>query len=185
MPALVSLLILIASAAEAHGTLPGGGGFYSGALHPFVALEHLLALLTGGLILGRDGLRRPLWALGLGLAAGLWFGVALTGLMTALLAITLVFGALLALDRKLPEWVYGVGLLSVGLAVGLETDLPQPNPRMAAFGVSAAVFLITLNAFALGGFLSRSRAAVALRVAGAWMVAVALMVLALTFRGQP
>lgn len=180
---LALLAIVLAVPAQAHGTLPGGGGFYSGALHPLVALEHLLALLTCGLILGRDGLRRPLWALGLGLAAGLWLGVSVAGLTLVLLAVTLGFGALLALQIGLPEWACGVVLMGVGLAVGLETDLPTLNARMAAVGVSVAVFVITMNAFALGSVLAGSRVAVALRVAGAWLLAVALMVLALNLRG--
>lgn len=180
---LALLLMMAALPAQAHGTLPGGGGFYSGALHPLVALEHLLALLASGLILGRDGLRRPLWALGVGLVAGLWLGVTVAGLTVGLLAVTLGFGALLALQIRVPEWAYGALLLAVGLAVGLETDLPALNARLAAVGVSAAVFLITMNAFALGSVLAGSRLSVALRVAGAWMLAVALMVLALNLRG--
>ena len=77
---LVLLLVMLGLPAQAHGTLPGGGGFYSGALHPLVAIEHLLLLLTGGLILGRDGLRWPLLALGLGVGVRLWSGVAVAGM---------------------------------------------------------------------------------------------------------
>ena len=48
MPALIW-----AAPAQAHGTLAGGGGFYAGAAHPFLAVEHLLLLLAGGMLLGR------------------------------------------------------------------------------------------------------------------------------------
>ena len=115
--------------------------------------------------------------------AGLWLGIAVAGLTVGLLALTLGFGALLALQIRVPEWAYGALLLAVGLAVGVETDLPVLIAGMAAAGVSAAVFLITMNAFALGSVLAGSRLSVALRVAGAWMLAVALMVLALNLRG--
>ncbi len=180
---LTCLLILFALPVQAHGTLPGGGGFYSGALHPLVALEHLLVLLAGGLILGRDGLRRPLWALAIGLGAGLWFAGLAVGLQVVPLAVTLGLGAVLALQIRLTDWVLVPVLLGVGLAVGLDTDLPPLNLEIAALGVVVGAFLITLNAFALGSVLSGSRAAVALQVAGAWMLAAALMVLALQMRG--
>ena len=182
MARLVALLILSASAARAHGTLPGGGGFYSGALHPLVALEHLLLLLAAGLALGRDGYRRPLWALALGLIAGLWLGPA--GASVVLLVLVLGIGAVLALQFRLPEGPHVLTLLAVGLAVGLDTDLPRANPAIAALGVCVAAFVITLNAFALGRALDGSRAALVLRVAGAWIFAAALMVLALSLRGQ-
>lgn len=180
---LTLLLIAAAMPAQAHGTLPGGGGFYSGALHPLVAIEHLLLLLAAGLILGRDDLRRPLLALGLGVGAGLWFGTAVASQQIVLLGVTLGFGTLLALQLKQPEWIYTALLLVAGLAVGLETDLPASNARMAALGVGVGVFLITMNAFALGAALISSRVAVTLRVAGAWMLAVSMMVLALNLRG--
>jgi hydrogenase/urease accessory protein HupE len=105
------------------------------------------------------------------------------GLQAALLTVTLGFGALLALQIKLPEWVYAAILLAAGLAVGLETDLPQLNAQMAALGVGVAVFLITMNAFALAAMLTKARLPVALRVVGAWMLAVSMMVLALNLRG--
>ncbi len=180
---LTALMIFGASAAEAHGTLPGGGGFYSGALHPLMALEHLLVLLAAGLAVGRDGHRLPLAALAVGLGAGLWLGLAVAGLSVFLLTLTLALGAVLALQWRLPEWVHAVALLAIGLAVGLDTDVPQTAPLMAALGVAVTVFLITLNAFALGQALAGSRAALVLRVAGAWMLAASLMVLALSLRG--
>ena len=183
MKRLTTLLMLMAGPAAAHGTLPGGGGFYSGALHPLVALEHLLALLATGFLLGRDRQRRPLWALGLGLGVGLWLGPVVAATSVVLLALTLGVGAALALQVRLPEWAGAAALLAVGLAVGSDTDLPQSAPAMAALGVCAGVFLITLNAFALAAALAGSWAALVLRVAGAWMLAAALMVLALHLRG--
>lgn len=184
---LILLLILAAMPAQAHGTLPGGGGFYSGALHPLVTLEHFLTLLAAGLILGRDAVRRPLWVLAAGLAAGLvagqWAAGPVAGLQAVLLGATLAFGVFLVFQLRPPEWVYAAMLLAVGLAVGIETDLPAVNVPMATLGACVAVFLITMNAFALGEALTEPRVSVALRVAGAWMLAVSVMVLALNLRG--
>jgi hydrogenase/urease accessory protein HupE len=180
---LTFLLALVALPAEAHGTLPGGDGFYAGALHPFVALEHLLALFSVGLILGRDGLRRPLWPLAIGLCGGIWLGAGVAGLQVVLLAVTLLIGVLLALQSKLPEGAVAVVLLVAGAGVGMDTDLPRINLGVAFVGLCVSTFLITMNAFALGAAVSGGRGAIVLRVAGAWMVAVSLMVLALHLRG--
>lgn len=185
---LAVLGLLVAGPAAAHGTLPGGGGFYSGAAHPLLALDHLLALLAGGLVLGRgEGGRRvlPALAAGLasGLAAGLWFGSGGPGVRLVLLALTLGFGGLLALQIRLPAWACGPLFAGLGWAVGVDTDLPEAEAQAAIIGLAVAVFLIVLNAMALGSVLTRPFGVIALRVAGAWMFAVALMVLALQIRG--
>ncbi len=177
------LFVAAAMPAQAHGTLPGGGGFLSGAMHPLVAIEHLLLLLSVGLILGRDGLRRSLLALGLGVGIGLWFGPAEASQQILLLGVTLGLGALLALQVMLAEFIYAAVLLVAGLSVGLDTDMPALNAGAAALGVGAGVFLITMNAYALGAALTNTRLAVTLRVAGAWMLAVSMMVLALNLQG--
>ncbi len=180
---LAVLLLLVAGPAAAHGTLPGGGGFYAGMAHPLLALEHLLVLLAGGLVLGRDGGRGALLALVAGLAAGLWYGFAGGWVQGFLLAVTLGLGAVLALQLRLPGWAMVAVLGAVGLAVGVETDVPEVNAMAGVLGVTVGIFLIVLNAMALGSVLRAPWAAVALRVAGAWMLAVALMVLAVQFRG--
>lgn len=114
---------------------------------------------------------------------GLWLGGPVAGLQTVLLAATLGFGIALALQVRLPEGVCTLVLLGVGMAVGIDTDLPPSDAGVAMAGVCVAVFLITMNAFALGTALTGPRASMVLRVSGAWMLTVAMMVLALNLRG--
>jgi urease accessory protein len=189
---LVLAAILAAGPAAAHGTLPGGGGFYAGALHPFLAWEHLFLLIALGLLMGRPPQRAgraPLAWLALGLAAGLALGAA--GLVWSaaplvVLAEALLVGLALALALPLPAAVLAVAAAAAGLAVGLDTGVPSGNGAATLLlprtGVVVGVFLIALNAMALAALARRPPFPVALRVAGSWIVAVAAMVLALQVR---
>lgn len=190
--------LIWAAPAQAHGTLAGGGGFYAGAAHPFLAVEHLLLLLAAGMLLGRArrdqgprAARAPLWGLAAGLAAGLLVGA--TGVQPrwlaelALALAMLAGGALAAGTLRPPQAVALAAGLVAGLVVGLDTGVPAQAGGIAALapyaGVFAGVFLIVLNMMALGSVAVRPPFTIALRIAGSWIAAVALMVLALQLRG--
>lgn len=178
---ILAILLLCGQSAQAHGTWTGAGGFVSGALHPFVALDHLLALATAGLVLGRDGMRLPLVALGAGLGAGLMLGGFASPLLLPGLALGLAGG--LAAQLRAPLALACLALLAVGLGIGGQTDLAPETRSMAILGLGVTVFLVAMNSYALGAALAASRAAFVLRVAGAWILAATLMVLGLTLRG--
>lgn len=184
---------LWAAPAYAHGTLPGGGGFYAGAAHPFLAVEHLALLLGFGLILGRRAVlnRTPLAWLALGLAAGLTLGalgIGWTGTPVVVLVAALAAGLGLALAVSPSGRILSVAAASVGLAVGLDTGVPAPSGvgGVAAWlpyaGVFVGVYLIVLNAAALGTVARRPIMMIGVRVAGSWIAAFSLMVLALEIR---
>ena len=183
-----------AGPAGAHGTLAGGGGFYAGAAHPFLAWEHLLLLIALGLILGRPPRapgRVPIAVLALALGAGLalasrevvWPAAAPVILISAMLG-----GGVLALSLALPVAVRAVFAAAAGLAIGLDTGVPVPQvgagpvALLPFAGVVVGVFLIVLNTMALASVAVRPPFSIAIRVAGSWIVAVALMVLALELR---
>ena len=186
-------LALMPDAALAHGTLAGGGGFYAGLAHPFLAWEHTILLVGLGLSLGALGrlwARSPLWGLliglGMGLALGPFLGFAGSG--TAVLLLAIVIGAALALALRLPVAVLTVLAVGTGAAVGLDTGMPIP-PNMTAvevyapyFGVVVGAYLIVLNAMALSSVATRPPFTIAVRMAGSWIIAIALMVLALHLR---
>ncbi|MGL4320071.1 MAG: HupE/UreJ family protein, partial [Paracoccaceae bacterium] len=67
---LAVVLTFLVGPAAAHGTLPGGGGFTGGFLHPLVAADHLLLLLAMGGLIGRQHIRHPVAGLLAGLALG-------------------------------------------------------------------------------------------------------------------
>lgn len=185
--------LLLAGPAGAHGTLPGGGGFYAGAAHPFLAWEHLLALLAVGLLVGRwMGVagRLPLVSLAASLGLGLLLGALGYGavsLSAVALALATLGGVGLALAAPLPRVVPALAA-AVGLVVGLDTGVPAPTSTGVVevyapyLGVVAGVFLIVLNAAALASVAVRPPFPIALRVAGSWIAAAALMVLAFEYR---
>jgi urease accessory protein len=183
----------LAAPADAHGTLPGGGGFYAGALHPFLAWEHFLLLLALGALLGRQP-HRPGQAALIGLAVALGTGLALGGAGVALpagsgiLAAAALTGAALAAGLPVPGPALALLAAGCGLAIGVDSGVPQPAGAAAATvyapyaGVFVGVFLIALNAMTLASVACRSPYTIAVRVAGSWITAAAVMVLALHFR---
>lgn len=184
-------LALLPEPALAHGGLPGGGGFYSGAAHPFLAVEQFVALAALGLLIGAHpgpGSRAPLAVLALGLALGLAFGLGPAIARPALLALTLLTGILLATALPVPLAARAALAGAIGWVVGADTDVPRPEvlDLFAAgapyAGVFVGVFLICLNAVALASIARSPVPRIAVRVAGSWAAAIALMVLALQLR---
>ena len=188
MSRLAVLLMLAATPVHAHGALPGRGGFYAGALHPLVSLDHLVALLAIGLLLSQRDLRAGLGLLILGTMAGLalpFAGVQFAAAGMPLLGIAIIAGARLAFARPLPGWA-ALGLsLASGLCIGLQTDVPMDTGLMAATagaGVVLAAFLIAAYAMAIGTVTRGLLHGVPIRVAGSWIVAIAVMMLAFLLR---
>ncbi|WP_054006532.1 HupE/UreJ family protein [Cypionkella psychrotolerans] len=189
----VVLLALTPQAAAAHGTLAGGGGFYAGIEHPFLAWEHTILLIGLGLLLGRLGRMRarlPLCGLLIGLGAGLIFGPALgfPGSGVSILLLAMLAGAIVVLMLPVPMLLLAVLMLMGGVAVGLDTGVPPP-PDMTAIelyapylGVVVGVFLIVLNVMALASLATRPPYTIAVRMVGSWIIAIAMMVLALHLR---
>lgn len=184
---LALALVALATPAHAHGTLPGGGGFYAGLAHPFLAWEHLLLLVALGLLLGRHprgSARIALLALALALAAGLAFGTARAWpeAAGAVLIATLVAGAAIATAMPVPPLAATALAAACGLAIGLDTGVPVPQGGVAFApyaGVLVGVFLIALDTMALASVAHRPPGPIAVRIAGSWIVAVAAMLLAL------
>lgn len=190
------LLVLLASPAAAHGTLPGGSGFAAGFVHPFVAVEHLLLLAGFGIVMGRQSRRRPLIGLLAGLCAG--FGAGMWGIVAVLampllpviLMLALVTGGLLAANLRLSApALMGLAAL-VGLVVGADTDGPggpggpgDAATLIACAGTVTGVLAIVLNAMAGAQYGSGRLSGIPLRVAGSWIAAAALLILAFLLRG--
>jgi urease accessory protein len=181
LPLAALLVLLLAGPAAAHGTLPGGNGFQAGALHPVVAIEHLLALLVTGLAIGRAEGRgvvaTGLLALFAGLALGLLRSVPQPGSNVILLS-ALVLGVLLLWGRRLPIGMIAPLVLLLGWAIGADTDIPAGAGVAAGAGLFVAAGLIVLNMAALSQWAG-TRWPVVPRIAGSWVFAIALMVLAL------
>lgn len=146
-PALVSgLLLTLATAGHAH---PGHGadGFAQGLAHPFVGLDHLVAMLAVGLwsVLALPAARRwtgPATFVALLVAGAVLarLGVALPAVESGVAASVVLFGVLLMAARQLPA---GVGLAVTAVA-GLLHGYAHGSELAAgaSFAVYAAGFVL-------------------------------------------
>ncbi|MEQ8485539.1 MAG: hypothetical protein RIB46_14370 [Pseudomonadales bacterium] len=195
LPVMLAIALWPAAAA-AHSPMPGFEGFYVGAVHPATVPGQLLALLVLGLLLGVRGpvVARPalVWflaALVLGLALAPDGGADARSSVVAL-AVALA-GAPLLLWSVRPMLASGYAV-AVGLAVGIglmpEAGAPGAVAITIAGSLVGAPFLV-LCVFGATDLL-RERLApavltIAARIAGAWLVAIAALLLALAVRAGP
>jgi urease accessory protein len=188
------ILLVHPSGAEAHMTVQGMNHFTSGALHPLMTPAHVLILLGLGLCVGQHlplRLKLPLGvfaafsAIGLGLTTTGW----LAGVHPAILAgIALAAGAVVAVGKDLPLWVRGGLCAAGGLAIGLDSTA-EPGAALVVFstllGTWLAMFLVLLNIAhytSLAAEKNKQWIHIGIRVAGSWIVAISLLVLAFALR---
>lgn len=184
---LITGLITLPSAAQAHLVNSGLGPFYDGSLHLLLSPGDLLGLIAIALLGGLHGpttgrlvaMTLPLcWLL-----AGL-IGMQLPALLDlpwlTMLAFA-TFGLLIAADVKLPPVV--IGLLAALYAVlqGLQNGsaLASIGAEMTAlFGIVMTSLVIALLIAAAVVLLRTPWSRILIRVAGSWLVAVGVMMLA-------
>lgn len=170
-----------------------GKFFLQGLSHFLQAPAHIIVLFGLGLLLGQQDWR--------GIRIGLpVFLLTVTGglLLTQvfgpgakhdvmLLVIAVVIGGLLAVRLELPAWSTAMLAGAAGVLIGVDSA-PSLIPGMKAMniyavlvgtaaGTSLAVLLLALFALRMRELLN----GIILRVLGSWVVASALMVLALMF----
>lgn len=174
LPLLAAVAFLAAGTAEAHA--PGGSsfGFAAGLSHPFLGIDHLLAMVAVGLLAAQQpgkawvlpGAFVAAMAAGLGLGA-LGFGMPLEA---AIIGSVVLLGALVAWGRSLPTAalvaVVAVSAALHGHAHGVE--LPAMGSAMGALAGTAVLHAIGVG---LGNALKPA----AVRTCGAAFAAVALV----------
>ena len=166
---LTAGLMLTASLALAH---PGHGdvlhthnAFLSGLMHPFMGLDHLLAMAAIGFWSMRQNNTMksgtPLFAVGgmvLG-AAIAWAGVSLAGVETGIAMSVLLAGVLIATLAKLPTAIGGtlvaLFMIAHGYAHGAEMAAGS-NIVTYMVGFLAATLAITFGGRALGVAMQKS-----------------------------
>jgi urease accessory protein len=186
-PAALALTALIATAAPAaaHAVL-GITGFAGGLLHPLLIPSHLMAALALGLLIGQQG-----WGLGISLvyATAVCAGLGVIALGTVpQLAEETVLAAGGAMGGRV-AWAGGggggggAGLAAVaGFALALDSppeaiSLAEANLTLLGTALSATL-LVVIPAFAAAR-LRRDWQRIGARVAGSWIAASAMLVLAL------
>jgi urease accessory protein len=180
-------MCLAATPALAHPPPLGVGGFWGGVLHPLFVIDHVMAVLALGLLMGsqeRWG-RLPPIAYAVGIAAGL--AVMMSGVVPlyaneAILGIAVVGGVLLALALPLPAWL-GAGLAgTLGVAVALDSppevlSVSEANLMLLGTAIGATAFVIAVRQAAQ--YARAHWTQIGVRIAGSWIAAAAIMALAL------
>ena len=188
----VALLLAVPATAGAHTVISGVGPYISGVLHPFTTPAHLLLLLGLGLMLGQHaplGLKTPL-AVFLPLSA-LALALTTTGLVKTvyppvLISLALLAGALVALGKPLPARAGGVVFALAALALGLDSAADNAT----GWGIvktllgtwTGLIILLADTAYYSSRFTRWQWQRVGLRVAGSWITAASLMILAFALR---
>jgi urease accessory protein len=188
LAAAAAVALLAAPAAEAHPLAFHGMGFAAGAAHPFMGLDHLLAMLAVGVWAVQQG-GRAIWAVPAAfvtmLVAGgamAMAGIPLPGVEAGILASVVALGLLVAGAARLPMPA-GLGLVALtalfhGHAHGAEMPLAA-SPVGYAVGFTFATIVLHLAGVALGTLgrasLLESRL---VRLGGAAMAATGVALLA-------
>ena len=185
--ALLALCAYVAllPVAEAHTFAAQGTGLAAGLAHPFIGLDHLLAMIAVGIWAGQLG-GRAVWIVPLtfvsvmAAAAGLGsLGFSLPMVEPAIACSVLVLGLLIACSIRLPT-IAGVGLVGLfavfhGYAHGLE--LPQAaSPILYGLGFVLATTL--LHGLGIGFAHSSRQYKIMQRIAGCSLIVASGLLLA-------
>jgi urease accessory protein len=166
-------------------------GLAAGFVHPLLAPAHLLSLIGLGLLAGRASRASIviMAGFGLGLAGGLGAiarGVGETPANDLLFVAAGVCGAIAALDWPAPVWLTASAALVIGCAIGLDSPPESILLREAVLtliGTGCGAIATLALMVAAAALARRVQLAIALRVAGSWIAAIAMLVLALRWRG--
>lgn len=188
--ALVPAALLAASpAAHAHSTVEGLGEFTNGLIHPLFVTAQVLLLIALGLLVSKQrpfDPRRPLLAFAIAVLAGL--AIPLPGVPPVYLLATAVAAALvLATDWQLHTRLRIPFAVVAGLLLGIDSHPEHAADPMAflkaALGVWTGLNVWFMTAAYYPSLLPEKKwAGYAVRVLASWIIAIAVMVLALSFR---
>lgn len=180
------LFAAIPGVAYAHdGTNLGLGGFLSGIVHPVLGYDHLLAMLSVGIISAQIG-GRAIWTVPSTFVAVMAVGGVL-GLMNIGLTVTelgiavslVILGLVIAAERRIPMLavMIGVGFFAIFHGYAHGTEMPDTaEPVLYALGFLVGTAMIHIAGVVIGD-ISRhyERGKVVLRVGGALIAVVGLL----------
>ena len=158
----LSLLALLPFPASAHTTADMGSGFMAGLTHPLLGLDHLLAMLSVGIVSTQLIYRYAIWTLPatfvlvmiVGGAIGMSYGSA-DGIETGIAISVLLLGTSIFFGSRLPvALIYGcVGFFGFfhGYAHGAEMP-EQAEAGMFMLGFICATITIHLAGVSVGLF---------------------------------
>jgi urease accessory protein len=189
--ALAAAFLLLAPAyAGAHSVIPGIGGFPGGLLHPLLVPAHVLTLVALGLMAGAFPVRTlgALLAVLIAAASGAFALIAMAYSAAqaeiVILCLGAMLGLLLAANIALPAPAAAILAAAVSGAVIFDSVPPVLTVSETASGLAgtglSAMALVAATAL-ISRALSQRVRPIAIRIAGSWIAASAIMVLALRF----
>ena len=188
----IILLLCLPATARAHAPIAGLGDFVNGIVHPLVTPSHLLILIGLGLLIGQHAplqLKTPALIFGTLSAFALLLtttAIIKTVYVPVLIAIALAAGILVALGKKLPPsatWgLVAAAALVIGFDSGVDSD-SKATIAKSLIGTWLCLIVILCDVAIYAAFATKKEwLRVGLRVLGAWIIAVAVLVLAFSLR---
>jgi urease accessory protein len=176
-------------------TSPGSGAI-DGFLHPLLGLDHLLAMVTVGLLSAQLG-GRAIWTVPVTFVAVMALGgfLGLVGVEVPLVeygiaASVIVLGIALLSKASLPEWLamVFVAIFAVFHGHAHGAELPEVSSPVIAIAYVVGFLVATAGLHVIGALigyilLRNSRGAMILRAAGAVIAAMGIFIFAGLFTG--
>jgi len=188
------LALLVSNNALAHLPIEGMDSFYNGLLHPVLVPAHLLLLVAAGLFFGQQGQQKTEAAVSifaLATIAGLatsWFSID-AEIENLILMLSAATGLLIAINPDIKALWSAVIAIFAGFLLGVDSaqeTLYGTEKFVTLFGSAVAICLILLCPMALADYsIKKSWQQVGIRIAGSWVTAIAVLVLALSFANKP
>ena len=186
-----SALLLKPSDSAAHLVTTGMGPVYDGIGHLLLTPEDLVPALAMALYAGLRGRapgRRALFIFPLAWLIGGFIG--LTAHTMPVFPVSafsfLLIGILIAADLRLPDNVFTVLTVAVGIMHGFFNGIAlKAGPgSLGLLGIMGALFVLVALVSAFVVSLKPSWTRIVVRVAGSWVAAMGLLMIGWFFRGQ-
>lgn len=182
---LFFILLLCPVVAFAHEE--GGSGFMAGLTHPVLGLDHLLAMLSVGILSAQMG-GKAIWTVPLTFVGVMWLGgmmgIGSGGFVWIEKGIALsviVLGLAIAFDRKQSLVLAMAGVAAFAFLHGHAHGVEMPNlasPKMYAIGFILGTTLIHLAGVGIGVISEKLKdGVILLRFAGAFIAGMGLQIL--------
>jgi urease accessory protein len=192
LPVLALFVFTFPVEAQAHAPVKGMGDLFNGLLHPLTTPAHLLIVLGLGLWIGQRtplNLKTPMLVFA-PLSAAALLGT-MTGAVTTvhpsfLLALALVAGALVALDKPLPTLWAGALFALAALGLGFDSGVDSTTTATVLktlLGTWISLLLLVVDiAIYISLCTKKPWQKIGVRVVGSWIVAISLLVLAFALK---
>ncbi|WP_295953923.1 HupE/UreJ family protein [Rhodoferax sp.] len=192
----LAALLCLPGLSHAHSSVAGMNSFYGGLLHPLLTLPHMLVLLGLGIWLGQHPplrLKTPMLAFATSCAAALLLTTRIAippSSQNLVMAVALGCGILVAVSARLPVGLRAAVAAVAAIAVALDSGVDGAPTVLATALTLLGTWISTTVLVANVAYYTslcppRQWVQIALRIAGSWMAAASVLVLAFALKGMP